>query len=830
MRDFTFALRTLGRTPVVSAIAILSLALGIGANTAIFSLFEQILLRPLPVANPNELVNLTANGPRDGSNSTNNAGDMDSIFSYPMFRDLEQSQQVFTGIAAHRTFGANLSFNGQTSSTSGMFVSGSYFPVLGLNPAIGRLFTPEDDKTPGAHRLAVLSHSYWTERFAQSPSVLNQTVLVNGVQLTIIGVAPEGFRGTTIGTMPKIYAPISMREELTPGWKGLNSRQSYWAYVFARLKPGVSVEQAQSATHARYMAIIRDVELPQNKGASERRKKQYLEQSLKLTPGARGQSNLIEQANTPILILFTITACVLLIACANIANLLLARSAGRAKEFSIRLSLGATSGQVLRQVLIESLVLAFLAGVCGIFVAYATNSLIISFMGADDAPVSARLGTPTLLFAMGVSILAGFLFGLFPAIHSSRQDLSGAMKDQAGNVSSTGAATRFRRALVTAQIAISLLLLISAGLFLKSLVNILRVDLGIRTQNVIAFSLSPELNKYSPQATIALFERLEGKAKAIPGVDQVVASMVPLIAGNNYGSNVSVEGFEAGPDTDTHSMFNEVGPGFFSTMGIKLIEGREFSNSDGANAPKVALVNEAFARKFSPNQRIVGKHMQIGSGKKNDIEIIGLVKDSKYSSVKNATPPLFFTPYRQDKGIGSSTFYVATNIPTDQIIPSLRRAVAEIDPNLPIEDLRTLQAQIEQNISGDRIVSILAAAFAGLATLLAAVGLYGVLSYNVARRSREIGIRLAIGAEPGAIRNLIFRELGWMTGIGILIGLPAALALARFAESELYELKGADPLVLSLGVLLVTFVSFLAGYLPARRAMTIDPIEALRYE
>jgi len=831
MRNLRFALRTLRHSPIVSLVAILSLGFGIGANTAIFALFEQVLLRPLPAANPSELVNITANGPRGGSNSTNNAGGSDSIFSYPMYRDLERVQTVFTGIAAHRSFGANLAYQGNSSSAQGHFVSGSYFPVLGLNPALGRLLSPADDETPGAHRLVVLSHAYWTEKFSRNTQILNQSLLVNGVPLTIVGVAPPDFRGTTLGSTPQIFVPLSLRETLTPGWKGLTERRSCWIYSFARLKPGVSLEQAQAGLNSNFKAILNDVELALQKGASDRFRQRFVDQSITLVPGAQGQSNILRTGRTPLLLLLAITVFVLLIACANIANLLLARSANRAKEFSIRLSIGASRGQLILQLLTESLVLSVLAGVAGLFIAYATNQVVFTLLPADAGNmISPALRPVTIAFALVISLVAGFLFGLFPAVHSTRQNLASAMKDQGANVSSSRSATRFRNGLVTAQIALSLLLLISAGLFLKSLVKIMKVDLGISTANTIVFGLSPELNQYTPERSRALFEQIEEKLSSLPGVTGVTASLVALIAGNNYGSNISIDGFEAGPDTDTHSMFNEVGPGFFRVLGVPLISGREFSARDAANAPKVAIVNEAFVRKFSPSSSVLGKRMQRGAGKTNDIEIVGIAKDAKYSDVKDAIPPLFYLPYRQDKSIGASAFYVKVNLPPEQFIPSLRQAVASLDPNLPLEDLKTFEAQVNDNIAVDRMVSTLAAAFAGLATLLAAVGLYGVLAFTVTRRTREIGIRLAIGASAADIRNMVLREVGVMVLFGVVIGFPSAILLSRFVESLLFEMKGSDPVVLAASVILVASVSLASGYLPARRAMNIEPLNALRYE
>jgi predicted permease len=832
MRDFTFALRTLAKTPIVSAIAILSLALGIGANASIFTMFEQTIARVLPTAEPERLVNLTANGPRSGSNSTNNAGGTESIFSYAMFRDLDAgTRDVFEGVAAHRSFGANLSYRGQTMSASGMFVSGNYFSLLRAKPALGNLIGVSDDLTPGSHRVVVLSHGYWADRFGSRSDILNQPLLVNGTLMTIVGVAPANFQSTTLGIVPEIYVPISMREALTPGFEGLKDRRTYWAYLFARLKPGVTLQQAEAAANTKYLAIIREVDWPLQKGASEKFRQRFLGQRMKLEPGEKGQSTMLAVAREPIYLLFSITAFVLLIACANIANLLLARSANRSKEFSVRLSLGATRAQLIRQLLVEAVVLAVIAGVAGLLVAYATSQGIASLLpGESSAIYKPTLTGQTLAFAMGLSVVAGFLFGLFPAYQSTRLDLAGVMKDQAGNLSATRGSTWFRRVMVTGQITLSLLLLISAGLFLRSLVNVMKVDIGLRTERTLTFALAPELNKYTPARSVALFEQVEQRVAAMPGILSVTASMVPLISGNNWGSDVSVDGFQAGPDTDTHSMFNVVGAGFFRAMGVPLVKGREFTTADVATSPKVAIVNEAFVRKFSANGDLLGRRMKTGSGGKNDIEIVGIVKDTKYSEVKGATPPLFFRPYRQDTGIGASCFYVTSAIPEEQVIQSIRRAVAEIDPNLPIENLKTMSAVVSENILVERLISTLAAAFAALATLLAAVGLYGVLSYTVSRRTREIGIRLAIGADAPAIRVLVMKEVFGMIAAGIALGLPAAWVLSKYTESLLFEVQGRDWLVWTGATLLVATISVLAGYLPAQRAMRVEPLTALRYE
>ena len=832
MGTIKHAFRTLFKTPFVTAVAIISLALGIGANAAIFSLFEQMLLRPLPVRDPQQLVNLSAPGPKPGSQSCNQAGDCDVVFSYPMFRDLETKQTVFSGIAAHRLFGANLAYRNQTLNGEGVMVSGSYFPVLGLRPAAGRLLGPDDDKTVGAHFVTVLGHDYWQERLGGDPAVIGQTMIVNGQHMTIVGVAPEGFTGTTLGARPHVYVPITMRGLMDPGFRGFENRRSYWAYVFGRLKPGVSLDQAKVGLNAIYKPIINDVEAPLQTGMSDQTMARFKAREVVLEPGVRGQSSVHEEAGTPLKLLFAITGIVLLIACANIANLLLARGANRSMEMAVRLSLGARRWQIVRQLLVESVLLAILGGAMSLLVAKWTLGLMASIMPPDAAnTIYTNLRPSVVAFAAVLSIGTGLIFGMFPALHSTRDDLISTMRANTGQLSGARSAARFRTSLVTAQIALSMALLVSAGLFIRSLMNVSRVDLGIRTEKVVTFGVSPQLNAYTPARSLQLFNRIEEELAAVPGVTGVTAALVPLMAGSNWGTDVRVEGFKSGPDIDSNSRYNEVGADYFKTLGIPLISGRDFTKADVAGAPKVAIVNEAFAKKFNLGRDAVGKRMSDGGGDEDlDVMIVGLARDAKYSEVKGDIPPVFFRPYRQDTTLGSITFYARTALEPEPLVRTATTVVSRLDPDLPLENLKTLPQQVRENIFLDRMISTLSAAFAALATLLAAVGLYGVLAYTVAQRTREIGVRMALGADTGRVRMMVLRQVGLMTLIGGVIGIAAALALGKFAASLLFGLEGHDPLVVIMAALTLTLVAFIAGYIPARRASKVNPMQALRYE
>jgi predicted permease len=827
------ALRTLTRTPFVTAIAILSLALGIGANAAIFSLFDQMLLQSLPVYEPDRLVNLANPGPKPGSTSCSGVGSCEEVFSYPMFRDLEQATSSFSGVAAHRPFGTNLATADQTVNGSGLLVSGSYFSTLGVQPALGRLLGPADDQTFGTHFVTVLGYDYWENHLGRDPAVLNTTIVVNGHSMTVVGVSERGFKGTTLGSTPDVFVPIAMRTEMNPWFDGFEQRREYWAYAFARLAPGVTVEQAHAEMNTLYQGILAEVEAPLQEGMSEQTMERFLARELELAPGTRGQSQMHAEVETPMTLLFGITLVVLLIACANIANLLLARGANRGPEMAIRASIGASRAQMLKQLLTESLSIAVLGGIASLLVARWTLGAFAAFLPPEDVAEYTLSLSPTVIGFTGLlAIGTGILFGLYPALHSTRPDLVTALKSSGGQPSGHRAAARFRSSLVTGQIALSMALLVAAGLFLKSLTNVSRVDLGMNPDNVVTFAVSPELNGYQREESLTLYERAEQELAALPGVSSVSAAIVAVFSGSSWGNSVVVEGLEPGPDTDIGSRYNMIGPDYFSTLGIPLMAGREFTIADNADAEKVVVVNEAFMRKFDlePGQAVGTFMSPNGRGSELTHRIVGVVQDAGYSDVKDAVPSTFFVPYRQNNYVGSITFYLRTQVATEQTMAALGGVIRRFDSNLPVENLKTLEQQVAESVVLDRLISTLSAAFATLATILAAVGLYGVLAYTVSQRTREIGLRMALGAGGGQVRGMVLSQVLKMTLIGGSIGLVAAFFLGRAAQSLLFGLEGHDPLVMVAVVAALSLVAFGAGYLPARRASRVDPMVALRYE
>lgn len=835
--DLQYALRGLIAKPLFALIAIATLALGIGANTAIFTLFDQMLLRPLPVHAPEQLVNFGSPGPKPGSTSCSSAGSCDEIFSYPMFRDLERVQEVFTGIAAHRGIGVNLSHEGRTSSGGGMLVSGSYFPVLGIQPALGRLLGPNDDRVAGEAQSVVLSHAYWQNQLGGDAGVLGQTLIVNGQPLTIVGVAPKGFSGTTLGYQPLVFVPITLRWLDKPGSMPIGAQDSFerrnahWLYLFARLKPGVTIEQARTSLLSPFRAILAEVEAPTITGASEQGMARFLAREITMAPGLRGQSTLPQDTSVPLTLLLCVTGLVLLIACVNIANLMLARGAARAGEMAVRSSIGASRGRLMAQLLTESCLLALLGGVASLPMALVTLRFIAALLPANAVDVmQSSLSANAIGFAMLVAFATAWIFGLFPALQLARTEPSVVLRGASGRSGGDRGASRFRAALATVQIAFSMALLALAGLFTQSLHNVSRIDLGMRTASVISFEISPERNGYSPERSAILFDRVEETLASLPGVASVGSSMVTLLSGNTWNNNVSVEGFDAGADDNMNVSLNMIGGDLVDTLGIPLRAGRTFTAADGPSAPRVAIVNERFAERFGLGRDVVGKRMAIGQGGALDIEIVGLVADAKYSSVRDDVPAQFWVPRRQSETLGFMNFYLRTQGDPDPVFAAVRQAMSQIDPNLPLDGLQTMSQQVSDSVASDRLVGLLSATFAALATLLAAMGLYGVLSYTVAQRTRELGLRLALGAPPARLRGMVLRQVGSMGVIGGVIGLVAAILLGRAAGSLLYGLDALDIGVLAASVLVLAGVVTLAGYLPARKAARTDPLVALRYE
>jgi putative ABC transport system permease protein len=827
-QDVKYPARSLVRRPLVTTVAVLSLALGIGVNTAIFSVFERLVLRELPVPAPGELVNFVSPGPKPGSRSTGAAGGRDYIFSYPLFRDLERLEATgLPRVAAFRQFDVSLSHDGQTARGDGLLVSGGYFPALGVTPALGRLFTPDDDRTPGAHPVVVLAHGYWTTRFGADPAVIGRALLVNGQPLTIVGVAGAGFAGTTLRGVPNIFVPLAMG----PSMAGLSlERDNHSLYLFARLER-VTGDQLEARINGPFAAIIRNVEYPVLRGEmGERTQQEFLARRIALEDGSRGASGGRGEVRLMFGLLLAVTGLVLLIACANVANLLLARAAERSTEIAVRVSLGAGTGRLMRLLLAESALLGLLGAAGGLAVAGGTAIMLLRIVPAEVGRLLVfELNAPVLLCAMGLGLGTAVLFGLFPALFGVRSGLTAGAPS--GRVTASRGAARFRTALATAQIAVATVLLAQSGLFIISLINVGRQELGIRRDGLIGFRVSPFLNGYTPESAAALFDQIENGLKELPGVTSVTATTVPPLSDASQGQNVSVEGFAAPPDADVQAQFGRTGADYFRTLGIPLLAGREFSRSDAAGAAKVAIVNEAFARKFKLGAKPVGKRIALGAGNNAalDIEIVGLVGDAKYRNLRDAPPPQFFLPYRQG-GVGSLTFYAQASGDARQLRAAIPALVARVDPNLPIERLQTMDEQIWDAGTPNRLLATLSTSFAALATLLASIGLYAVLAYTVAQRLREFGIRLALGARRADVRWIVFAQVARMALIGGTIGLGVSLGLSRIAQRVLFGVQGDNPALVATVGISVAVLTFGVAALPARRASRVSPTLALRAE
>jgi len=822
--DVRLAFRTLRKSPGFTLVVVSTLALGIGANSAIFSLMDQVLLRALPVKDPQQLVIL--DGPGAFMGHTHN----DQTFSYPMYVDFRDKNPVFDGVAARFDTGVAFTHAGQTERVIAELVSGSYFPTLGVTPLLGRAIAPSDDQTPGAHPVVVLSHGFWQRRFGGDPKAVGRSVTVNATPMTVIGVAPPSFYGLQAASAPDVFVPLMMKAQMTPVRDDLDNRRSRWLNVIARLKPGVTEKQAEAGMNVLYKQILAE-EIKGIPEPSERFKTRFLSKHLDVLPGARGLSELRRSFATPLFLLMGMVGLVLLIACANVANLILARGATRQREVAIRVALGASRGRIVRQLLVESLVLALGGGLVGVMLAAWTGSSLIALLPSEEAR-KVLSGDPDLrlvAFTMGMSLLTGLVFGLLPALRAANPSLLSTLKEEALAVVG-GTHLRFRKALVVAQVALSLLLLVGAGLFTRSLINLRGLNPGFDPEGVLSFSINPLLNGYKPAQAHAIHERLLEEMRALPGVTGASIAVEALLTDSEWRSTVRVEGYVTKEGEDMNPTVNGVASDFMKTLRMPLVAGREFTGADRQGAPRVAIVNEEFARYFFGTESPLGRRFGFGRGKEFDLEIVGLVRESKSMNLREGKTRFVFLPLAQREDAARVTYYVRSAGGFAGLGDKLREIVRRVDPNLPVFEMKTMTAQVGESLFLERMIALLSACFGALATALAALGLYGIMSYSVAARTREIGIRMALGADRSSVLRLVMRDVLLLAGIGIGLGLPGAIGLGRFVASQLFGLTPNDPMTLGAATLLLASVALVAGLVPARRATRIEPMNALHYQ
>jgi predicted permease len=817
-QDLHYGVRMLLKHKAFTFVAVLSLALGIGANTAIFSLIDAVLLKLLPVERPEQLYFIHNVGPhRPGGGAP----------PYPCFERFREQNQSFTELAAFaRRDRIIINIDGQREEASGQLVSGNYFSLLGVRPLQGRALSPADDTVPEKGGpdgyVAVISHHYWTRRFGRDPAVIGKVVHFGNDSVTIIGVTPPEFYGLFPGTRIDISLPMMFQ-----GARQLADKDSWWFNAVGRLKPTASVEKAQSELNAIFQSFMDETST-----SAEMRRDAFAR--IELAPASKGLDTLRRQFSRPLQTLMVIVGLVLLIACANVANLLLVRATGRRKEFAVRLALGATRSRLLRQVLTESLLLVSLGGLLGMVVARWGGAFLMSYFdtGRNQLSVNLTLDYRVLLFTAGVSLATGLLFGLIPALQAMRIDPMPVLKDGASTV--TRSRSRFGKLLVAAQVALSLLLLVGAGLFLQTLRNLKNLDAGFRRDGVVTMRVNPSVAVYQGTQLANLWKEILARVERLPGVRSPSLSSLSPLDGNDRGVRVEVAGFMPSAERDKDIRLNQVSPGFFQTFGIDLLQGRAFTDGDNESAPKVAILNETAAQFYFGDRSPVGGQLRFKRGSKAEpipYQVIGVVRDSRYQSLREPDTRLVYLPMQQSLDqLGKLLLAVHGDGRPSDLINGIQSELRAAGNDILVNNIITLNEQVDQSLVQERLVATLSLFFGLLALLLASIGLYGVMSYDVARRTQEIGIRMALGANATRVVRLVLREtLGWVA-LGAAFGLGAALAVTRWVESLLFGLKANDPLTMVLAALVLLTVAAVAGYLPARRAARIDPLKALRHE
>jgi len=821
--DLRYTLRMLAKNPAFTCVVVLTLALGIGANAAIFSLTDKVLLQSLPVANPEQLTVLSAYDPKEGP-------EISSSFSYPMYQDLRDKNTVFSGVIARGGAQMNVSYGDQTERVRGELVSGNFFEVLGVRPWVGRLFSQDDDRTPGAHPVAVLSYGFWESRFASDSAIVGKTILINERPVTVIGVTPPAFYGVNLSNNPDVRIPMMMTPVFNPlPPTRLQSRTHQWITIMARRKADVSPEQAQASVDILYHQILEMEAQRFTADTSASAREEFLSGKIALSPGGQGFRHVQTEMSTSLWLLFGATCAVLLILCANLANLMMARATTRAHENAVRLALGSGRWRLLRQWLTEGIVMSVLGGTVGVVVALWIKSGLLAFIPAD---FRANLSSPNdwrlYVFILGVSLFVGLMFSLAPALQSARQAFSPGLRLESRSFTAAGKLLSLRSGLVLVQVALSLPLLISAGLLLKSLQNLRGVDTGFGKENVLLASVNPTLNGYSPEKTHAFFTDLLIRARAMPGVVAASLGSDTPISGGWDQNGLVVEGYTPKENERVRADVTYISTDYFKTLSIPVVMGRDFNDQDRAGTPKVTVINEKMARHFFGDTNPIGK--RIGLEKVPDITIVGVVKDAKYINLREDMRRHFYLPTMQLPRLFDMALHVKTQNDPQVMAGQLRAEIKALDPHLPLYNIKTLNKEIDESLVQERLVTWLTSAFGVLATLLTALGLYGVLTFSVVRRTREIGIRIALGAQRRDVMRLIMTRGLILVGIGVIAGLGASFALSRVLETLLFGIKPNNALVMisvSVGLILIALV---ACYIPARRATKVDPLVALRYE
>jgi predicted permease len=825
-QDLKFGIRQLRLNPGFTLAAILSLALGIGANTAIFTLFDQIVLRLLPVRNPRELVQLRVEGGRFGSNS----GDGVHTFSHPIYLALRDRNTVFSGLTGQRVEGASLVGDDRSEMIRVGLVAGNFFNVLGVQPHLGRLLTPDDDKARLGHPVAVLQYDFWQKRFAGAREIVGSTIRLNGSSFTVIGVSAPGFEGTDVGLQTQVWTPVMMKPVITPTWDALDDERNSWFYLFGRLKPGVSVEEAQASMRVLYRQRQEEELQGQFFQRFPENRERFLRQSFSLIPASRGQSNLRSTFERPLIVLQWLVGFVLLIACANVANLLLARGAARSREIAIRGALGAGRGRLIRQLFIESFLLALAGGTAGLLLSSLMTRGLVRILPYDPANLSLSTSPDLriLLFTTGVTLATALFFGLVPALQGSRTPPGTVLKEEAGSI--TGGHVLLRKLFVALQVGLSCMLLIGAGLFARTFQNLRNVDLGFNAENVIIFGVRPA-TVYEDARKIQTYRSLVEGLATVPGVKAVGANRQMLLTGGRWDSSITIPGVEAKDGREPWSFFNAITPGYFEAIGVPVKAGRDLRWSDWGGSKKLCLINETLVKEYLGGANAVGRLMAQGTRNTPDTEIIGVFGDARYEDVRGPIPRQTFVAMDSTiRNISGVNIFARVQGDPRVVMSQLREQARRIDSNLIVSDMRTLDDQLNRRLSNERLLSFLSVGFALLASLLAVIGLHGVLSFVVARRTREIGIRIALGANKGRVIRLIMVGMLPVILLGIVSGVIAGLLCGRFVESQLYGVKAADPIVLAISVVILCAASMLASFIPAWRASRIDPMVSLRHD